>query len=41
MPPKTKLTKKAGTHPKIDPAPSDRAPIGSVKYPQLNEGGFK
>ena len=27
-------------HPKIDPAPRDRAPFGSVKYPQIKEGGL-
>ena len=41
MPPKTKPNKKVGNHPKIDPAPRDRAPFGTVKYPQLNEGGLK
>ena len=44
MPPKNKPTKKAGTnskiHLKIAPAPRDRAPFGTVKYPQLNEGGL-
>ena len=44
MPPKTKPSKKAGTnpkiHPKIAPAPRDRAPLKSVHYPQINEGGL-
>ena len=40
MPPKNKPTKKAGTHPKIDPAPRDRSAFCSMKYPQLNEGGL-
>ena len=40
MPPKTKPNKKVGNHPKIDPAPRDRAANGTVSYPQLTEGGL-
>ena len=40
MPPKNNPKKNATIHPKIDPAPRDRAPFGSVKYPQIKEGGL-
>ena len=39
-PARNMATKKPGRHPKIDPAPRDRAPFGSVKYPQIKEGGL-
>ena len=39
MPPKTKQTK-AVDHPKIAPAPRDKAPQGKVNYPQTKEGGL-
>merc|ERR1712055_552379 len=34
------VPQKPGRHLKIDPAPRDRAPFGSVKYPQIKEGGL-
>ena len=39
MPPKSN-PKKAADHPKIAPAPRDKAPIGKVHYPQTKEGGL-
>ena len=39
MPPKNN-PKKAADHPKIAPAPRDRAPTGKVHYPQTKEGGL-
>ena len=40
MPPKNNPKKNAANHPKIDPAPRDRNPIGKVHYPQNKEGGL-
>ena len=37
-PARNMATKKPGRHPKIDPAPRDRTPSGSVKYPHIKEG---
>ena len=40
-PARNMATKKPGRHPKIDPAPRDRTPSGSVKYPHIKEGYAK